>query len=93
MSPVVLRHELEGFAMNRLQGALLREAYCLLRDGVLDADDLDRVVRDALGRRWALMGPFETADLNTRGGLARHAEVMGAGVRADGRRARRSATR
>jgi Ser/Thr protein kinase RdoA (MazF antagonist)/3-hydroxyacyl-CoA dehydrogenase len=78
MSPVVVRQELEGFVLNRLQGALLREAYCLLRDGVLDVDDLDRVVRDGLGRRWALLGPFETADLNTRGGLARHAAIMGA---------------
>jgi Ser/Thr protein kinase RdoA (MazF antagonist)/3-hydroxyacyl-CoA dehydrogenase len=77
MSPVVVRQELEGFALNRLQGALLREAYCLLRDGVLDVDDLDRLVRDGLGRRWAVLGPFETTDLNIRGGLARHAEIMG----------------
>ena len=77
LSPVCLTRELEGFALNRLQGAVLREAYCLLRDGILGVDEIDRLVRDGLGRRWALIGPFETSDLNTRGGLTRHAEVMG----------------
>ena len=67
---------------------MLREAYCLVRDGVISVDELDRVVREGLGRRWAVIGPFETADLNTRGGIAEHARRMGAGVRADGRRAR-----
>lgn len=77
MSPVRVRVELEGFVFNRLQGALLREAYCLVRDGVADVEDVDRVVREGLGRRWAVVGPFETADLNTRGGIATHADRMG----------------
>ncbi|MFC7555081.1 3-hydroxyacyl-CoA dehydrogenase family protein [Pseudoroseomonas wenyumeiae] len=77
LSPVRLRREVEGFIFNRLQGALLREAYCLVRDGIASVDDVDRVVRDGLGRRWAHIGPFETADLNTRGGIAAHAEKMG----------------
>jgi len=76
-SPVVVRREIEGFVFNRLQGALLREAYCLVRDGVASVDEVDRVVRDGLGRRWAFVGPFETADLNTRGGIASHAEKLG----------------
>lgn len=77
MSPVRLKREVDGFVFNRLQGAVLREAYCLVRDGVIDVEDLDRVVRDGLGRRWAVVGPFETVDLNTRGGIAAHAERMG----------------
>ncbi|WP_043838615.1 3-hydroxyacyl-CoA dehydrogenase [Muricoccus aerilatus] len=77
LSPVHVRREVEGFIFNRLQGALLREAYCLVRDGVASVKDVDRVVRDGLGRRWAHIGPFETADLNTRGGIAAHAERMG----------------
>jgi L-gulonate 3-dehydrogenase len=77
MSPVRVRHEIEGFIFNRLQGALLREAYCLVRDGVASVDEVDRVVREGLGRRWAIVGPFETVDLNTRGGIAVHAERMG----------------
>lgn len=77
MSPVRLKREVDGFVFNRLQGAVLREAYCLVRDGVIDVEDLDRVVRDGVGRRWAVVGPFETVDLNTRGGIAAHAERMG----------------
>lgn len=77
MSPVLVRREVEGFVFNRLQGALLREAYCLVRDGVASVDDVDRVVRDGLGRRWAAIGPFETAELNTRGGIEAHAEKLG----------------
>jgi 3-hydroxyacyl-CoA dehydrogenase len=77
MRPVVLKSEVEGFVMNRLQGALLREAYCLVRDGIVSVDDLDAVVRDGIGRRWAFSGPFETADLNTVGGVRAHAERLG----------------
>ncbi len=77
MSPVRVLREIEGFVFNRLQGALLREAYCLVRDGVASVDDVDRVVREGLGRRWAIVGPFETADLNTRGGIAAHARRLG----------------
>jgi L-gulonate 3-dehydrogenase len=77
MTPVLVNGEPEGFVFNRLQGALLREAYCLVRDGVIDAADLDRVVTQGPGRRWAVIGPFATAQLNTRGGLRRHAVVMG----------------
>lgn len=77
MSPVRLRKEVEGFVFNRLQGAVLREAYCLVRDGVVDPLDVDRVVRDGLGRRWAFLGPFETVALNTEGGIEAHAARMG----------------
>lgn len=77
LRPVLVHAEIEGFVFNRLQGALLREAYCLVRDGVATVDDIDEVVRSGLGRRWTFMGPFETADLNTRGGIASHAEKMG----------------
>ncbi len=77
LQPVVLGREVEGFVFNRLQGALLREAYCLLRDGVASVEDIDTVVRLGLGLRWAVIGPFETADLNTRGGITAHAEKMG----------------
>ena len=77
MSPVRVHREIEGFIFNRLQGAVLREAYCLVRDGVASVDDIDRVMREGLGRRWAVIGPFETADLNTRGGIAEHAQRLG----------------
>jgi 3-hydroxyacyl-CoA dehydrogenase len=77
MAPIILRRELEGFVFNRLQGALLREAYCLVRDGVISANELDDLVRHGLGFRWSAIGPFETAELNTRGGIEAHAKKMG----------------
>lgn len=77
MAPVRLGKEVEGFVFNRLQGALLREAYCLVRDGVATVEDIDTIVRDGLGPRWSVIGPFETADLNTQGGIASHAAKMG----------------
>jgi L-gulonate 3-dehydrogenase len=79
MSVVHVCAEVEGFVFNRLQGAVLREAWCLVRDGVATVEDVDRTMRDGLGRRWALIGPFEASDLNTRGGLAAHAPRMGPG--------------
>ena len=75
--PVRLGAEIPAFVFNRLQSALLREAYRLVDEGVVDVDGLDRLVRDGLGPRWALSGPFETADLNTAGGVRGHAERMG----------------
>jgi len=77
LTPVVVRREIEGFVFNRLQGALLREAYCLVRDGVVSVAEVDAIVTLGLGRRWGVVGPFETADLNTRGGIASHARKMG----------------
>ena len=77
IAPIRVAREVEGFVFNRLQGAVLREAYCLVRDGVATVADIDRLMRDGLGLRWATIGPFETVDLNTRGGIAAHAERMG----------------
>lgn len=77
LQPIMVRKEMEGFVFNRLQGAVLREAYCLVRDGVVTVEEIDQMVRDGLGLRWSFMGPFETVDLNTRGGIASHALKMG----------------
>lgn len=77
MTPVTLAREIDGFVFNRLQGALLAEAYALVEDGIIGVDGVDALVRDGLGLRWSLIGPFETVDLNTQGGIAKHAERMG----------------
>jgi L-gulonate 3-dehydrogenase len=74
---VRLAHEIEGFVLNRLQGAVLREAYRLVAEGVTDSAGVDAVMRLGLGPRWALSGPFETAELNTPGGIRAHAARMG----------------
>jgi 3-hydroxyacyl-CoA dehydrogenase len=68
--PVVAHRETTGFVLNRLQWALLAEAFRLVRDGVMSPEDLDACVTHGLGRRWAFMGPFETIDLNAPGGAA-----------------------
>ena len=68
--PATVRHEMEGFALNRLQGALLAEAFRLLADNVISPVDLDALVKHGLGLRWSFMGPLETIDLNAPGGLA-----------------------
>ena len=62
--------EAEGFLLNRLQGALLAEAFRLVADGVAEPDAIDTVMKASLGLRWAFMGPFETVDLNAPGGIA-----------------------
>jgi L-gulonate 3-dehydrogenase len=67
--PVTVRRELEGFILNRLQGALLTEAMRLVGEGYVSPQDLDHVVKDGLGLRWCFLGPFETIELNAPGGI------------------------
>ncbi len=76
--PVRIHRELEGFILNRLQGALLREAFRLVEQGYVDAEGLDVTIREGLGLRWSFMGPFETIDLNAPEGLADYAHRFGA---------------
>jgi len=68
--PIVVRRELDGFVLNRLQGALLSEAMRLVGEGYVSADDLDKTVRDGLGLRWSFLGPMATIELNAPGGVA-----------------------
>jgi len=71
-APVVVRIDVPGFVVNRLQYALLREAYALVDAGVCSFEDVDRAVTAGLGARWAAIGPFQTMDL---AGLDVHAAV------------------
>jgi L-gulonate 3-dehydrogenase len=66
--PVLLNHFVPGFLLNRMQAALVREAVDLVARGVASADDVDAVIRDGLGLRWAFLGPFGTADTNADAG-------------------------
>jgi L-gulonate 3-dehydrogenase len=68
--PATVKKEIDGFALNRLQGALLAEAFRLIADDVISPTDLDALVKHGLGLRWSFMGPLETIDLNAPGGLA-----------------------
>jgi 3-hydroxyacyl-CoA dehydrogenase len=69
-----MQKEIDGFIMNRLQGALLEEAFRLVADGFASADDVDRGIADGLALRWSFMGPFETIDLNAPNGVAEYVE-------------------
>ncbi|UOD49530.1 3-hydroxyacyl-CoA dehydrogenase [Orrella daihaiensis] len=75
--PITVNREVEGFVLNRLQGALLREAFRLVENGVVSVQDLDTTVKDGLGLRWSFMGPFETIDLNAPNGLKDYCERYG----------------
>ena len=88
LSPVLVQREVEGFVYNRLQGALLREAYCLVRDGVASVEDIDRLVRDGLGL--PLVGDRPVRDRRPQH-ARRHRLACaedGPGLRPHGRRAR-----
>ncbi|WP_374368107.1 3-hydroxyacyl-CoA dehydrogenase family protein [Dongia sp.] len=65
--PVVIEKEVKGFIGNRLQFALLREAWALWADGIASAEAIDAVVKASFGRRVGITGPIESADI---GGLA-----------------------
>ena len=64
--PALVQKDVPGFAANRLQLAVIREALALVKDGVVSAQDIDAVMKYGLGFRWAVLGPLETADF---GGL------------------------
>lgn len=82
-TPVVIRKETSGFVANRLQAALFREAVHLVLQGVLSPGELDTVVTEALGPRWATAGPFLSYHLGGGPGGFRHLlEHLGPGMAA-----------
>lgn len=77
MAAITIRREMRGFVLNRLQVALLNEAFKLIEDGVVSGEDLDKTVKHGLGLRWSFMGPMETIDLNAPGGIRDYLERFG----------------
>jgi L-gulonate 3-dehydrogenase len=73
-APIVMKREVDGFVMNRMQGALLEEAFRLVADGFASAEDIDVGIREGLALRWSFMGPFETIDLNAPAGVRDYVE-------------------
>jgi L-gulonate 3-dehydrogenase len=73
-APIVMKREIDGFVMNRLQGALLEEAFRLVDQGYAGVEDVDVGIREGLALRWSFMGPFETIDLNAPAGVRDYAE-------------------
>ena len=68
--PLELKKEIPGFVVNRLQGALLCEAFNLVKEGIASAEDIDKAISEGLGLRWSFMGPFQTIHLNAPEGIA-----------------------
>ena len=73
-APIVMKREIDGFVVNRLQGALLQEAFRLVADGYASCEDVDIALREGLALRWSFMGPFETIDLNAPEGVRDYVE-------------------
>ena len=69
LEPVRLNREIDGFLVNRLQSAILHEAFRLVSQGIASPEDVDTAVRAGLAPRWSFMGPFETIDLNAPNGI------------------------
>jgi 3-hydroxyacyl-CoA dehydrogenase len=75
--PIRLNREVAGFVVNRLQSAVLGEAFRLVEDGICSAADVDAAVSEGLGLRWFFMGPFETIDLNAQSGIVDYCDKLG----------------
>lgn len=79
--PVVLHKEINGFVANRLQSTLFRECVWLVSQGVVSAAELDEIVTQSIGIRWATAGPFESFHLGGGPGGMRHfLEHLGPGM-------------
>jgi ketoreductase RED1 len=79
--PVVLHKEINGFVANRLQSTLFRECVWLVSQGVVSAAELDDIVTESIGVRWATAGPFESFHLGGGPGGMRHfLEHLGPGM-------------
>jgi len=77
MRPIVLRKEIDGFILNRLQFTLVAEALHLVGEGYCTPEDIDAVLTDGLALRWASIGPFEVAHLNAPDGLRGFTDRLG----------------
>src|SRR5689334_17276866 len=76
-TPAHVKRDVPGFIGNRLQHALWREAVSLVENGICDAETVDSVIKAAFGRRLAVLGPLENADLvGTDLTLAIHQTVL-----------------
>ena len=81
MSPITVKREIDGFILNRLQLAVLNEAFRLISEDYVTAEDLDKTIKDGLALRWSFMGPIETIDLNAPGGVADYMARYGETIR------------
>jgi 3-hydroxyacyl-CoA dehydrogenase len=88
MRPIVLKKEIDGFILNRLQFTLVAEALHLVGEGYCSPEDIDAVLTDGLALRWASIGPFEVAHLNAPDGVQGFVDRLGPMMRRMGAEAR-----
>jgi 3-hydroxybutyryl-CoA dehydrogenase len=74
--PVVIAREIAGFIGNRIQFAILREAWSLWASGAASAEAIDAVVKNSIGRRLGVTGPIESADLGGLDTMFRFAQFL-----------------
>ncbi len=67
--PILVKFYINGYVINRIQAAAMREAIHLVERGVVDVDAVDTAIRDGLGLRWALLGTFGVNNTNADGGI------------------------
>ncbi|XP_059199278.1 lambda-crystallin homolog [Centropristis striata] len=79
-APVTLKKEIDGFALNRVQAAIIAESWRLVQDGVISVKDIDLVMSEGLGMRYAFIGPMETIHLNAPAGLEDYMKRYGEGI-------------
>lgn len=70
--PAIVEKDAPGFAANRIQLAVIREALSMVKKGIISKEGADAVMKYGLGFRWACLGPLETVDF---GGLDVFAHV------------------
>lgn len=88
MNPVRVLKEIDGFILNRLQYTLVAEAMHLVGEGYCSAEDIDTIIRDGLALRWASLGPFEVAHLNSTHGFQGFVDQLGPMMKRMGKDAR-----
>lgn len=76
-SPIHIRKEIPSFVLNRMQAALLVEMFRCLNEGLVSPADVDKIISQGFGLRWAFLGPFEGVDLNSAGGIRQYLENFG----------------
>ena len=78
-SPILLQKPVNGFVVNRLQYALIMEAWRLVEDGIISPEGVDTAIAEGLGLRYSFMGPFEVMHLNAMG-IREYCELYGENI-------------
>nr|XP_020474552.1 lambda-crystallin homolog isoform X1 [Monopterus albus] len=79
-APIRLKKEIDGFALNRVQAAIIAESWRLVQDGIISVKDIDLVMSEGLGMRYAFIGPMETMHLNAPKGLEDYMKNYGENI-------------